>query len=164
MKIILIPLIMLVIAVSCSHEAQKKNESGTKIEDCCDTPTDRALVLKPYLEAVSDSSVTFVIEATRQAKIEGEYLPNSEDIRIQLESEKGKVVWISDYGKNFMQVISDVLPAEPGKVHKYKVFWNGQRNGGGFLEPGLYTVRAVIPAKPLPYFVTFKFEWKAGQY
>lgn len=161
MKILLQVFLALLILSACSHETQKK-ESGREIQfpPREDTALDRAIVPKPFIKNITDSSVVFGVEATRQADVEGEYLPSSEEFRIEIISQKGRLEWSSNYNKNFMQVISEVKPLKAGETHAYSIEWNGERNGGGKLAPGLYTIRAIIPARPKAYVTIFKFEWK----
>jgi len=99
-----------------------------------------------------------VLSAKRKYKKENEYLPSSEDLRVKVKTQSGKTIWLSNYGKNFLQVISEVNPVEVGDVHVYSIKWDGKSRSGKLFKSGSYIVELTIPAQPDNYTVTLKYE------
>ena len=126
------------------------------------TPEDLgpALELSPTVENVTDSTLTFVLEATRKYPVEGEYIPNSEIFRVEILSLKGAIQWSSNHEANFLQAIHKVEPVEVNGVKKYTKDWNGMTIKSTKLPPGTYQARMTIPAKPKPYTTQIEFKWK----
>ncbi|MCK5741808.1 MAG: hypothetical protein KAH48_06285, partial [Chlorobi bacterium] len=69
-----------------------------------------ALRLLPYYTNLTGGEVEFVLSVKRAHQKENEYLPSSEDLRIEVKTQSGKTIWSSNYGMNFLQVISEVKP------------------------------------------------------
>ena len=60
---------------------------------------------------------------------------------VEVRDQQGTVVWSSNGGCTGAQV-SEELAAGLEKVQQFT--WDGRNNGGGFLAPGLYNVRALV--------------------
>ncbi len=118
-----------------------------------------AMYLTPKVKYPDDGTVVFILEAERVKKVEDEYMPSSEDFRVEIMSDKAKVLWSSNYNKNYMMVVGDVLPKEVGETHFYEMKFTGEKNSGNELQPGKYTAFLVIPSKPNHYVRQIEFTW-----
>jgi hypothetical protein len=118
------------------------------------------LELESRVEGITDSSAYFVCYVTRITKAEKQYFGSSELLRAVISDEKGRVMWNSDAGQNYLQMIYPVLPEREGDTHKYSVFWNGVKKDGTPLPPGLYQVRLTLLTKPKPFESFVHFYWK----
>lgn len=119
-----------------------------------------ALSLTPYFRKKDENTYILGTEAYRNFEPEGEYFPDSQTLIVHIETTSGSVVWNSSEGKNFMQMITDVLPKKPGESYKYELTWNGRDTNGKNMKPGNYIIRYTIPAKPESYSATLEIEWK----
>lgn len=119
-----------------------------------------ALSLKPIIRIENDSNVVFSIQAKRNYINEKEYLPNSEELRIEILNNSGKPVYSSNFNKNYFQVIKQVLPNEIGAIHTYNLNWSGKDTYNKKLPAGDYTVKLIIPAVPAPYFTQTTLQWR----
>lgn len=126
--------------------------------DIIDKSYGKVMDLRGYVLTSYDSAAAFVLEAERLRSVEDEFLPTSENFRVEVIDESGKTVWSTNYRVNFMQVIGEVEPTEPGATKVYTVWWNGKKNEGEFADPGTYTARMTIPAAPEPYILETKFD------
>ncbi|MDA3842996.1 MAG: BsuPI-related putative proteinase inhibitor [Candidatus Kapabacteria bacterium] len=117
-----------------------------------------ALRFFPFYTNLSDGEVEFALSVKRAHLKENEYLPSSEDLRIEVKTQSGKTIWTSTEGKNFLQVISEVKPVEVGDVHVYSMKWDGKSRSGKPFKSGTYIVELTIPAQPDNYTVTMKYE------
>lgn len=103
------------------------------------------------------------IAAIRKKIVEDEYLPSSEDIRAEIFTYKGKLLWSSNYNMNYMTLIQDVQPTRIDSINLYTLVWNGKKNDKKKMNTDDYTLRLTIPAKPNAYFIVKKFrpelEW-----
>ena len=136
------------IFLSCSSVDTKKNQS------------EEAMELVPSISLMDDGGAEFSLIATRFADVPNEYLPNSEDFRVEIFSAKGNLIWNSNFGMNYLQVIMNVKPEKVGENYKYSIEWNGQTNSGSRAAAGNYTANLTIPAKPKHYTSTIQFQWK----
>lgn len=134
-----------------------KNKSNFDIEK---DDNRKALELYPSVNKTSDSTATFVLYAKRDHIKENEYIPTSEKMRVLIFSEKGKMVYNSSFGKNFLQVISPVLPEKVGEIYKYELKWDGVDTNGKRLPTGTYRVEMIIPANPQKYSKSIELKWK----
>lgn len=98
------------------------------------------------------------VDAMRMRKVDGEYLPSSEDLRVVIR-QSFKTVWQSNSGMSFLTVVMPVKPELPGEHSIYTLEWNGTDDGGMPLPPGDYTADIIIPAKPAPYHTQISFTW-----
>lgn len=116
-----------------------------------------ALEISPTILFHSKDSIEFKVEVKRLEEVEGEYLPDSEELRIEIWNENGMLAWKSSEGMNYMQVITNVKPEQVGGIHWYNFMWNGITNRGKRLLPAEYDIYFIIPAKPKPYITKMKF-------
>lgn len=117
------------------------------------------LDLYPIIKRNDNKSIDFGIFTVRN-KLVDEYIPNSETLRIEIINNRGKAIWNSGYGGNFMQVIYPVYPENIGDNYTYSSTWRFNKNNGNKVVPGKYTVNLIIPALPKPYFSTITFNLK----
>lgn len=118
------------------------------------------LSLEPIIKIENDSNVVFTVKARRNYINEKEYLPNSEEIRVEILNQSGKPVYSSNFNKNYFQVVKQVLPVEIGAVHSYTYNWSGKDSYNKKLPAGDYTVRLVIPALPEAHITQTTLQWR----
>lgn len=118
------------------------------------------LTLKSSIDIKSDSLVVFKLDAVRNKEVPNEYIPNSEVFRVEILNRKGGLEWSSSNNSNFLQVIKKVEPLKIGDSHTYSINWYGKTNNNYSLSDGIYSIKMIIPAKPVPYIVFTKFTWK----
>ena len=98
--------------------------------------------------AVSDSNkILFSINLKRE-KEGKEYFANSEQIRLEIFNDKSELVWASNSGVNFMQVISAVLPEKTGDDFTYLIEWNLKNKIGEKAPNGDYKAKLTLLTKP----------------
>jgi hypothetical protein len=122
--------------------------------------TEDVLTLYPSVNKDTDSTITFVLYAQRNALKVDEYLPSSEKLRVIIFSEKGEVKWNSSFNKNFLQMVTPVYPENIGEIHKYSLKWDGYDNHAKPVPAGTYRAQLIIPAKPNSYSESIVFRWK----
>jgi len=115
-------------------------------------PEIQALYLLPSLK-INNGEYNFQLLAIRLNPAQGSYLPTSEKLRIEIQNDK--LLYKSNEGKNYMQMISEVLPISIGDYYLYqenvipskaKIDLNGAR-----------TAKLIIPAMPINYISTINF-------
>ncbi|MFC2131203.1 hypothetical protein ACFLSQ_07190, partial [Bacteroidota bacterium] len=149
--------------ISCKYTIEYKDWKYSIVEQCekilysIDKP---AIDTYPVIVQKNDEFIELGIFAVRKRSIE-EYIPNSEIIRIEVLNNRGKPVFNSEEGGNFMQVINPVYPEIPGDSYLYTFQWNYKNNKGSMIIPGKYKINMIIPALPKPYFSEMKFTWEA---
>jgi len=143
-----------------SNEVYEINKQSNEIEKIQDNASEEPLELVPSVAMQNDSTAVFSLTATRLANVINEYIPTSEEFRVEILSGKGNLVWSSNFGMNYLQVILQVKPEKIGETHKYSLEWNGQTNKGVPAPPGNYTANLIIPARPKHYSSTIQFHWK----
>lgn len=116
------------------------------------------LLLTPFVEASGDSLIRFGISAQRRTVVSGEYLPSSEDLRVEVLHEN-KVIWKSNKGMAFLTVIQPVRPENIGESSTYALEWDLIDELGSRLQAGTYTARLMIPSRPAPYLIETSFTW-----
>lgn len=119
----------------------------------------KGLIVVPYFEKYEGESGVFGLFAYRIKQIE-EYLPSSEDFRIEIISQKGKTVFNSNKGKAFLTVIKEILPRQVGSMNEYTYPWFGKSNSGSILLKGDYSAWVFIPGVPKSYSKIIKFYWE----
>ncbi|MFH1050764.1 MAG: hypothetical protein V1779_07520 [bacterium] len=122
--------------------------------------TEPALVIYPIIDNMDKISVDLGIFAVRKRIIE-EYIPTSEDVRVEVLNSKNKPAYNSQTGKNYMQVINPVYPESLGDSYVYRYSWDYRNNHGQRVPSGDYTIRLIIPAKPKPYITEIKIPVEA---
>lgn len=128
--------------------------------DCyseCYVDKSKNLELFPIYEKIDGDNYFFGLAVKRLQIPEKEFLPNSENFRIDISSLKGITLFSTNYNANYAQVIGKVLPAETGKCFLYSYIWNGKNNSSIRMPLGDYQIRYTIPAKPTPYFISFPY-------
>ncbi len=123
----------------------------TKSFDAAEIAPEDALNLYPIIEKNESGNLKIGLFAVRN-KTKDEYLPDSEKLRVIVRNFKGKTVWNSSEGLNFMQVITPVYPEAIGEFYEYSVLWKNPP------ESGEYTAQLIIPANPEKYVVQIKME------
>jgi hypothetical protein len=112
--------------------------------------SEKILKLIPLVLAKDERKIDFGILAYRY-NITDEYIPNSEIFRLEVRNMKGKPIYNSQEGGNFMQVIYPVYPENIGEFFLYSYSWNLKDNDGEDIVDGDYSINMMIPALPKPY-------------
>ena len=112
--------------------------------------------LTPFTTAVNDTLIEVGVIARRVFVPAGEYLPSSENVRIIISDENGTVVYRSDFGQSFLQLVTTVEPQNVGQMQRYVVPWNGTNLQKERVADGMYKAEVIIPARPDPYPATLK--------
>ncbi len=135
----------------------------SKVYDSMHVENNGTLDLIPMEIKTSGNEYIFGLLAIRKKKVEEEYIPDSEALRIQIQNHRGKEVWSSNFGMNYMQMIQPVKPEEVGSSYLYLQMWDGKSNKGREMFSDEYNIKYLIPAKPKPYFIMKQFsaelEW-----
>ncbi len=97
-----------------------------------------------------DQSVMFSMDAVRLKPQEEEYFPTSERIRVIVRNQKGKVLWRSDEGIAFLQVIGEVQPKEIFDCYRYSYVWDGKDSEGRFILDQKLNIELILPIYPNP--------------
>ncbi len=121
---------------------------------------EKALSLTPFFLKSNTGAYSLGVEAFRNYTVEGEYIPDSQILIARITSRDGKLIWDSSNSKNFMQMITKVLPENPGEIYKYELFWDGKDMNGNIPQKDTYTINFIIPAQPESYSATLDIEWK----
>lgn len=114
------------------------------------------LKLYPGIKEIGDDNLKIDLFAIRVVPHSGEYLPSSEQFRVELYNyNTGKTINSSE-GRNFLQVLTEV---EPRIVGEYKIFSTQIEfpKKPSILER--YLIKNIIPAKPNNYTVEINY-WK----
>lgn len=154
MLLLAIVSITVVILNSCCNCGSAQKHGGKLSVDSVIT---ESMALYPSVEVLSDSAVSFKLRMVRLKPLENEYLPTSEDYRVEVFSEKTTLIWSSNYSSNFLQVVSDVEPLKTGESKTHEIIWKCVNNSGKKVPPDNYIVKMTVPAKPNPYKATIKF-------
>lgn len=80
------------------------------------------------------------------------YFPSSEQLRAELISAKGTLLWSSNHEMNYLTVIMRLLPINIGEIHKYQLHWDGKANDKRKVGEGKYTLLLGLPSSPKSYF------------
>jgi len=118
------------------------------------------ITVTPFIDAQTDSSVTFALLAQRNRGTGEDYHPTSERFRVEIFDERGSLRFASNAGMNYLQEVSSVEPRRRGELKRYTFEWPGTDNEGVPLPPGRYTAVLSIVAKPYPYTARIAFDWK----
>lgn len=144
--------VILLLIVSCKS-SDKGNTS--KENEIVFPETESALSLVPIF-LIEDDMLVFRLAAKRNEIVEREYFPSSENLRILMQNEKGKVIYKSNKGMNYFQVIEDVKPIEINETHIYEL----KTKIPVHFDKGKYKITYILPAKPLPYQTVLEYEKK----
>ena len=117
-----------------------------------------AMDLIPVIEKLEPDNYFFGLAARRLNSVKEEYLPSSEDYRIDVYSRKGIEIFNTNFKKDYSLAIGHVQPEEPGKLFLYSYFWNIKNNNITKVTPGDYILKMSLPAKPSPYFISLDFK------
>lgn len=117
------------------------------------------MLMEPFSEAVSDTTIDLGVIARRVFVPPGEYLPSSETFRVIITDQSGTVVYRTDYERNFLALVTTVQPTQANQMQRYAYPWNGRDLQGNRVADGTYNVEYVIPAHPKPYRTTATIEW-----
>jgi len=109
-------------------------------------PEIQALYLLPTIK-INNGVYNFQLLAIRLNTVQGSYLPTSEKLRLEIQNEK--ILYNSSEGKNFMQMISNVLPEEIGNYYVYQQSINFTNEKTKF--KGECKAKLIIPAVPINY-------------
>lgn len=115
--------------------------------------------LTPFTSAVNDTTMEVGVIARRVFVPAGEYLPSSENVRLIISNEQGAVVYRSDAGQSFLQLVTTVEPQNVGQMQRYVVPWNGRDLQKERVPDGMYKAEVIIPARPDPYKATIDVPW-----
>jgi hypothetical protein len=118
----------------------------------------QTLDIYPIINKKDENVINLGLFTIRKKVIE-EYIPNSELLRIKVINDKGKLVFRSDEGGNFMQIIYPVYPEEVGKSYIYSYTWKLENKNRFSIPSGKYDINIMIPALPNPYSTDIKLEW-----
>lgn len=150
-KISSIAILLLITIVSCKSV---KNNQKKIIDDSI------IMKLEGKLQIVDENFIKFILTATRKKLIENEYMPNSENFRIEIFDDEMNLIFNSDFEHHFLMVISDVKPVKIGETEEYQHLWNMKGNDGKRIKKGKYTANLIIPAMPNVYTTSVEFEIK----
>ncbi len=120
------------------------------------------LIVVPYYEKSEDNSGVFGLFAYRIKQVE-EYLPSSEEFRIEIATRKGKTVFNSNKGKAFLAVITEIKPKQVGSMYEYSYPWFGKSDSGHKMLKGDYSARLFIPGVPKSYGDIINFYWENNE-
>jgi hypothetical protein len=106
----------------------------------------------------------FVVRAKRIAPgVPDEYLPSSEQFRIDIQNDRGETIWSSNHGMGYATAIGKVEPDVVGEESVFSIYWDGRSSlTHTTLSPGRYRVVAQIPAKPQPYMLIEELNWSGN--
>lgn len=142
--------LILLLIVSC-----KSTDKGkiTKENEIVFPETESALSLVPIFK-IEDDMLVFRLAAKRNEIVEREYFPSSENLRIIMKNEKGKIIYQSNKGMNYFQVIEDVKPIDINDTYVYELKTKIPDN----FDKGKYKITYMLPAKPFPYQKVLEYE------
>lgn len=101
----------------------------------------------------------FIASAERHIEAgETEYLPSSEQMRITIYDGPVKI-WSSADGAAFTAAVSKIQPSKVGQEKTWEIVWDGTSTDGKRVDGGLYTIEAMIPSRPTPYYVRKDYRW-----
>lgn len=121
-----------------------------------------ALELMPFAQALSNSQIAFGTTARRLFLPANEYLPTSESCRVLVYNSKRSIIWRSDAGMNFMQVVTKVEPQAYGETVNHTQIWNGRDMQGNPVPSQLLIIEVIIPARPQPYQTSMTYNWRGN--
>lgn len=117
----------------------------------------------PFLDEVTDSTITFALLAERLRPVNDDYHPNSEKFRVEIFNAKGALVFNSNFGMNYMQMISHVEPYRVSEKKRFEYLWDGKGNNKLPLPAGKYKAVLTMVVKPISYGAEIEFDWKGSQ-
>lgn len=128
--------------------------------DTMDVPLTYAtsLALEPFVVPHPDG-VELGCMAHRLLPRPDEFLPSSEAFRLIIRDRNGQVVYRSDEGMAFLQVITPVEPRTVGEHQRFSFIWRGTSSSGQTVAHGTYSAEMTIPAVPFPYTATVEITW-----
>jgi hypothetical protein len=109
-------------------------------------------------ELTINTNANFELTARRIQIKDDEYLPNSEDFRVEIYDNSGNLIFNSNYQKNYFMAIMKVKPEQSGDVYIYKYSWDYTNNFGKKVPKGEYSAKLIIPAEPKNYSVNLNFQ------
>jgi hypothetical protein len=115
--------------------------------------------LTAFSVAVNDTTLDIGMMAKRVFLPQGEYLSSSENLRVIIVDNGGKVVWRSDATQKFLAAITKVEPQTINQIHRYSTEWNGRDLSGNTVPSGEYSVKLEIPCRPAPYTSQSTITW-----
>jgi hypothetical protein len=127
-------------------------------DDCSTESEDNYMKLKATYKKVDENSVKFMLKAERLQQKADEYLPNSENFRVEIYDNENSLIYNSDFEKNYLMVIGDVQPKEVGQTQEYEYTWDKKNNYKKAVPNGKYSAKLIIPAAPEIYSITIDFE------
>lgn len=128
-------------------------------------PSDSTLpfiTVTPFIDAQTDSSVTFALLAVRNRGYGEDYHPTSERFRVEIFDEQGQRRFSSNTGIEYLQEIAPVEPKR-GEIKRFTFEWPGTDDNGETLPPGRYRAVLSLVARPYPYTAQISFEWKGSK-
>lgn len=131
--------------ISCSSFKEYSNESENAF-------------MKLNGKITLDSLAKFELKVQRIKSADGEYLPNSEDFRVEIYDNELNLIFSSNFEQNYMMAIGKVEPVEVGETKSYAFEWNYLSNFSKQVSKGKYLAKLIIPAEPENYFVDIDFE------
>jgi len=133
--------------------------SCKSVKDDCSTESENNFMkLKATFKKIDDNSVKFMLKAERLQQKTDEYLPNSENFRVEIYDNNNSLIFNSDFEQNYLMVIGDVEPKEIGQTTEYEYIWDKRNNYKKAVPKGKYRAKLIIPAAPEIYSITFDFE------
>lgn len=134
------------------------------VQSCCSVSDNKSTnryndeYLELFGKIIQSDQCRFELEVKRLKQRTDEYLPNSEDFRVEILNADGKVVFNSGFGMNFFQAIQKVKPNKIDDTHKYEYSWNYLDNFGKKVKSGNYKALLIIPSQPTKYSIMINFE------
>lgn len=145
----------LVIATNSSIYSYKKS-----VDECLSmniSDNREVMDLLPTFYKIDTSTFAIGLLAKRNRMDNEEYLPSSEEMRAEVYSKMGSIIWSSNQDMNYTMQIGKVLPDSVDQTHLYLYQWDFMMNSGRKIPDGDYKIKLTIPAKPHPYFVISDF-------
>jgi hypothetical protein len=115
------------------------------------------LKLIPAIDEIDQNTLKFRALAIRQAPNSGDYLPSSENFKVNIINNKDGNRWSSSDGQMFMQMIGEVLPNFVGSYSIFEYEYKIEQKK--FRLNGMNDVEFIVPAKSNPAKISIKY-WK----
>ena len=107
------------------------------------------LRLQLAYEQHGSNSFQLNMNVFRIRKILNEFTPSGLTHDWMILNSDGEPIWQMSFGSMYTQVITPVLPAEPGQQMPYVDHWDGMGNiREGPVLPGYYRLVGIIPSRP----------------
>lgn len=114
--------------------------------------------VSPFIDLETDSMMTFALLAKRNRGATQDYHPTSERLRVEVYTQKGVLVFSTNYKANYLQELAPVEPRKRGEYKRFTFDWNMKDNTGHEVPKGKYKAVLSLVTKPAPYSSSLEFE------